>query len=117
MHNDAVVRTWLQAFHQATDEIADQMQTVARTGDEGDIANLREMKLRFQHMQEQVSGLTAEAGRTLGVFREFYANKGKAEALGKILEDNPGLDADSLKKLADTGQRPERSGSACAVSA
>jgi hypothetical protein len=104
MHNDAVVRTWLQAFHQATDEIADQMQKVAATGDEGDIATLREMKLRFQHMQEQVSGLTAEAGRTLGVFREFYANKGKAEALGKVLEDNPGLDADSLKKLADAGR-------------
>jgi hypothetical protein len=103
MHNDAVVRTWLQAFHQATDEIAAQMQTVARTGDEADIANLRDMKLRFQHMQEQVSGLTAEAGRTLGVFREFYANKGKAEALGKLLEDNPGMDAESLKKLADTG--------------
>lgn len=104
MHNDAVVRTWLQAFHQATDEISDQMQTVARTGDEADIANLRDMKLRFQHMQEQVSGLTAEAGRTLGVFREFYANKGKAEALGKVLADNPGLDADSLKKLADAGK-------------
>lgn len=104
MHNDAVVRTWLQAFHQATDEIADQMKTVANTGDDADIAKLREMKLRFQHMQEQVSGLTAEAGRTLGVFREFYANKGKAEALGKVLEDNPGLDADSLKKLADAGK-------------
>lgn len=104
MHNDAVVRTWLQAFHQATDEIADQMQTVARTGDENDIAKLRDMTLRFQHMQEQVSGLTAEAGRTLGVFREFYANKGKAEAIGKLLEDNPQLDADSLKKLADTGR-------------
>jgi hypothetical protein len=104
MHNDAVVRTWLQAFHQATDEIADQMQTVARTGDEADIGKLREMKLRFQHMQEQVSGLTAEAGRTLGVFREFYESKGKAEMLGKILEDNPGNDAVSLKKLADTGR-------------
>lgn len=104
MHNDAVVRTWLQAFHQATDEIAEQMQTVALTGDEADVAKLREMKLRFQHMQEQVSGLTAEAGRTLRVFRDFYENKGKAEALGKILEDNPGLDADSLKKLADAGR-------------
>lgn len=104
MHNDAVVRTWLQAFHQATDEIAGQMKTVAQTGDEADIAKLRDMKLRFQHMQEQVSGLTAEAGRTLGVFREFYANKGKAEALGKVLEDNPGLDAGSLKKLADAGK-------------
>jgi hypothetical protein len=104
MHNDAVVRTWLQAFHQATDEIAEQMRTVARTGDEADVAKLREMTLRFQHMQEQVSGLTAEAGRTLGVFREFYANKGKAEALGKLIEDNPGLDADSLKKLADAGR-------------
>jgi len=104
MHNDAVVRTWLQAFHQATDEIAGQMKTVAATGDEADIAKLRDMKLRFQHMQEQVSGLTAEAGRTLGVFREFYENKGKAEALGKVLEDNPGLDADSLKKLADAGK-------------
>jgi hypothetical protein len=104
MHNDAVVRTWLQAFHQASDEIAEQMATVARTGDETDVANLRDMTLRFQHMQEQVSGLTAEAGRTLGVFREFYANKGKAEAIGKLLEDNPGLDADSLKKLADAGK-------------
>jgi len=104
MHNDAVVRTWLRAFHQATDEIAGQMQKVAATGDEADIATLREMKLRFQHMQEQVSGLTAEAGRTLGVFREFYENKGKAEMLGKVLEDNPGLDADSLKKLADAGR-------------
>jgi hypothetical protein len=104
MHNDAVVRTWLQAFHQATDEIAEQMQTVARTGDETDIANLREMKLRFQHMQEQVSGLTAEAGRTLRVFRDFYESKGKAEMIGKVLEDNPGNDIDSLKKLADTGR-------------
>ena len=104
MHNDAVVRTWLQAFHQATDEIAEQMQTVARTGDETDIANLREMKLRFQHMQEQVSGLTAEAGRTLRVFRDFYESKGKAEAIGKVLEDNPGNDVESLKKLADTGR-------------
>jgi hypothetical protein len=104
MHNDAVVRTWLQAFHQASDEIAEQMSTVARTGDEPDVEKLRDMTLRFQHMQEQVSGLTAEAGRTLGVFREFYANKGKAEAIGKLLEDNPGLDADSLKKLADAGK-------------
>jgi hypothetical protein len=104
MHNDAVVRTWLQAFHQASDEIAEQMATVSRTGDEADVAKLRDMTLRFQHMQEQVSGLTAEAGRTLGVFREFYANKGKAEAIGKLLEDNPGLDADSLKRLADAGK-------------
>jgi hypothetical protein len=104
MHNDAVVRTWLQAFHQATNEIAEQMATVARTGSEADIAKLREMKLRFQHMQEQVSGLTAEAGRTLAVFREFYENKGKAEALGKLLEDNPGNDAVNLKKLADAGR-------------
>lgn len=104
MHNDAVVRTWLQAFHQASDEIAAQMATVARTGDEADVATLREMTLRFQHMQEQVSGLTAEAGRTLGVFREFYANKGKAEAIGKLIEDNPGLDAGSLKKLANAGK-------------
>lgn len=104
MHNDAVVRTWLQAFHQASDEIAAQMETVARTGDEADIAKLREMTLRFQHMQEQVSGLTAEAGRTLGVFREFYENKGKAEAIGKLIEENPGLDAASLKKLADAGK-------------
>lgn len=104
MHNDAVVCTWLQAFHQATDEISEQMKTVANTGDEADIAKLREMKLRFQHMQEQVSGLTAEAGRTLRVFRDFYDNKGKAEALGKILDDNPGNDMDSLKRLADTGK-------------
>jgi hypothetical protein len=108
MHNDAVVRTWLQAFHQASDEIAGQMATVARTGDETDVEKLRDMTLRFQHMQEQVSGLTAEAGRTLGVFREFYANKGKAEAIGKLLEDNPGLDADSLKKLADAGKGLEK---------
>ena len=40
------------------------------------VAKLREMKLRFQHMQEQVSGLTAEAGRTLRVFRDFYESKG-----------------------------------------
>lgn len=104
MHNDAVVRTWLQAFHQATDEIAEQMKVVANTGDEADIAKLRDMKLRFQHMQEQVSGLTAEAGRTLRVFRDFYESKGKAEAIGKVLEDNPGLDAGSLKRLADAGK-------------
>lgn len=103
MHNDAVVRTWLQAFHQATDEIAAQMQVVARTGDEAEVAKLREMKLRFQHMQEQVSGLTAEAGRTLRVFRDFYDARGKAEALGQLLEDHPGNDVDSLRKMAETG--------------
>ena len=101
MHNDAVVRTWLQAFHQATDEIAEQARKVKETGADTDVEKLREMKLRFQHMQEQVSGLTAEAGRTLRVFRDFYEAKGKAEAFSKVLEENPGNDVKSIKKMAD----------------
>lgn len=103
MHNDAVVRTWLQAFHQASDDIAAKMKEVSLNPTDTAVEELRDMKLRFAHMQEQVSGLTAEAGRTLGVFREFYEAKGKAEALGKVLEDNPGNDIDSLKKMAKAG--------------
>lgn len=106
MHNDAVVRTWLQAFIQASQDVAAAMQQAKMTRAPDDLAALDQKLLRFSHMQEQVSGLTAEAGRTLAVFREFYAAKQGAQAIGGFVKrytDNPDRSMEDLQRLADAG--------------
>ena len=108
MKNDAVVRTWLQGFLQASDEIGAQMRKAALTKSPEDLQALAEMRMRFAHMQEQVSGLTAEAGRTLRVFRDFYQARGAAEGIADIVQKHTGDSLEDLQNLANAGAELDR---------
>ena len=108
MKNDAVVRTWLQGFIQASDEMGAQMRKAALTKDPEDLQALAEMRMRFAHMQEQVSGLTAEAGRTLRVFRDFYQARGAAEEIADIVQKHTGDSLEDLQNLANAGAELDR---------
>jgi hypothetical protein len=108
MKNDAVVRTWLQAFIQASDDMGGLMRKAALTKAPEDLQALAEARMRFQHMQEQVSGLTAEAGRTLRVFRDFYQARGAAEGIADVVQKHTGDSLDDLQRLAEAGAELDR---------
>lgn len=59
-----------------------------------------EAKARHSMIQEQVSGITAEAGRALRAFREIEG-QGEAKAIGDFLQTATGKDLFQLKREAD----------------
>lgn len=76
----------------------------AAEGAESDLMAYAEARARHITIQEQVSGITAEAGRALRAFRELEGGE-QAKAVGQFLKENTGLDLFQLqeeaKKLAD----------------
>lgn len=82
----------------------------ASTGSEADLAIFKRAMAQHQAIQEQVSGLTAEAGRALGSFR-IVAESASAQnrAIREALESAGGADtvrfiADGVAQLEHAGQ-------------
>lgn len=74
----------------------------AAGGTDADILAYAEAKSRHQMIQEQVAGITAEAGRALRAFRAFEGAK-EAEQLGAFLEQSTGRTLFQLRREAQLG--------------
>lgn len=61
----------------------------AATGTDADVIAYAEAKARHQMIQEQVAGITAEAGRALGAFRKL-AGDAEAKQIGEFIETSEG---------------------------
>lgn len=71
----------------------------AATGGELEIAAYAEARSRHIMIQEQVAGVTAEAGRALRAFRKLEGGD-EAKALGEFLKEETGQDLFQLQKEA-----------------
>lgn len=74
----------------------------AATGSEADLMAYAEAKARHRMIQEQVSGITAEAGRALRAFRSLDGSA-ETKALGDFLEQATGRTLNQLKDEAKLG--------------
>lgn len=74
----------------------------AATGSDADVLAYAEAKARHVMIQEQVSGVTAEAGRALRAFHKLEGMK-EAELLGDFLRENTGQDLYQLRREAKRG--------------
>lgn len=75
----------------------------AAGGTDGDILNFQEAMTRHMAIQEQVSGITAEAGRALSAFRITAAANKEAKAISEFLDSMGGRTPieDIARKLSD----------------
>ncbi len=82
----------------------------AAEGEESDLMAYAEARARHITIQEQVSGITAEAGRALRAFQQLEGGA-EAKAVGEFLKENTGLDLFQLQQeakqlsLLDTTQK------------
>lgn len=74
----------------------------AALGEESDLMAYAEARGRHIMIQENLSGVTAEAGRALRALRAFreIGGEGEAEAIGDFLKENTGLDLFQLQEEA-----------------
>lgn len=89
---------------QSATEVRDAMQKAA-TGSDADVMAYAEAKMRHQMIQEQVAGITAEAGRALRAFRDMSSLEGarEAAAMGDFLKDATGRTLFQLREEAQRG--------------
>ncbi|MCK1479330.1 hypothetical protein IVB27_32470 [Bradyrhizobium sp. 197] len=76
----------------------------AATGSEAEIMAYAEAKQRHRMIQEQVSGLTAEAGRALRAFRKLEGQQ-EAKQLDAFLKDATGKTLFQLQREAQLGMQ------------
>lgn len=86
---------------QSASEVRNAM-TLAADGEDTDVMAYAEAKARHIMIQEQVSGITAEAGRALRAFRELEGSE-EAKATGDFLKQATGQDLFQLKEEAKLG--------------
>jgi len=86
---------------ESANSVRDAMAKAAHGTDE-DLLAYAEAKSRHQMIQEQVSGITAEAGRALRAFRDLEGAK-EAKALGDFLKDTTGKTLHQLREEAQLG--------------
>lgn len=84
---------------QSADEVR-EAALKARNGTDEDKLAFHETALKHAAIQEQVAGLTAEAGRALASFKIMAKGTGEAKDIGKILAEMGGRDT-----LADIAQK------------
>lgn len=75
----------------------------AAEGTDEDVMKYAEVRARHQMIQEQVAGITAEAGRALRAFRSLEGGQ-DAKAVGEILKQQTGKDLFQLKQEAQLMQ-------------
>lgn len=71
----------------------------AANGDEISLKEYAEARIRHMMVQEQVSGITAEAGRALRAFQKLEGGA-EAKALGELIKENTNLDLFQLQREA-----------------
>lgn len=86
---------------QSATDLRDFMSKAA-TGSDADVLKYAEAKSRHIMIQEQVSGITAEAGRALRAFHKLEGGA-EAQALGDFLKQTTGKDLFQLKEEAKLG--------------
>jgi hypothetical protein len=86
---------------QSATRVRDAMAKAA-SGSDADVMAYAEAKARHQMIQEQVAGITAEAGRALRAFRSIEGIK-DAQQLGDFLQQNTGKTLFQLKREAQLG--------------
>lgn len=74
----------------------------AVAGDHGALLELAEARARHLMIQEQVSGITAEAGRALRAFRSMDGFR-DAQAMSAFLKETQGLDLNQMLLFAEKG--------------
>lgn len=82
-------------------DVRDKM-SMAATGTDADVIAYAEAKTRHNMIQEQVAGLTAEAGRALQAFRKL-GGSAEAKAVGDFLKDATGRTLNQLRMEAKLG--------------
>ncbi len=90
---------------QSANDVRNLMNKAAQGGEDAVMA-YAEAKARHIMIQEQVSGITAEAGRALRAFRELEGGK-EAHALGDFLKQATGKDLFQLQEEARLGSQLE----------
>lgn len=103
LRNDDEVRVAIQSMIQSADNVSELMKKAALTDDPADLIAFQEARMRHSVIQEQVSGLTAEWGRTGNVFQEFSDNVKDAQSLGRFLKDKKGESIDDLRAMVKAG--------------
>ncbi len=78
----------------------------AADGTDDDVMAYAEAKARHVMIQEQVSGITAEAGRALRAFRKIEGSD-EAKAVGDFLKDATGRTLNQLREEAKFGAKLE----------
>ena len=86
---------------QSATSVRDLMAKAA-AGTDADVMAYAEAKARHRMIQEQVAGLTAEAGRALRAFRKLEGEEGVKD-LGVFLEQNTGRTLFQLRQEAKLG--------------
>lgn len=86
---------------QSATSVRDAMATAA-TGDDNAVLAYAQAKARHQMIQEQVSGITAEAGRALRAFHKLEGQE-EAQMVGDFLKQATGKDLFQLKEEAKLG--------------
>lgn len=76
-----------------------ELATKAANGSEADLMAYAEAKARHTMVQDQVSGVTAEAGRALAAFRSLEGSK-EAKLVGDFLQKQTGKDLFQLQAEA-----------------
>lgn len=87
---------------QSATDVRDAMAKAA-DGTEADVMAYAEAKTRHLMIQEQVSGITAEAGRALRAFRAIGEDGDKIKAVGEFLKGAVGKTLFQLKEEAQLG--------------
>ena len=90
---------------QSATEVRDAMRKAA-TGTDSDVLAYAEARERHRTIQEQVAGITAEAGRALRAFRSL-AGQQEAAVLGDFLKENTGKTLYQLRREAQLGLQLE----------
>lgn len=90
---------------QSATQVRDAMAKAAN-GTEADVMAYAEVKQRHRMIQEQVAGLTAEAGRALRAFRKLEGQQ-EAKQLDAFLKDATGKTLFQLQREAQLGMQLE----------
>jgi hypothetical protein len=100
--NAEQIRAARKLLVQSATHVRDLMDKAA-DGTDQDVINYAEARARHQMIQEQVAGITAEAGRALRAFQKMEGFT-EAQALGEFLKAQTGKDLFQLKQEAQLGK-------------
>lgn len=100
LQNDADLRVSIQGMVQSAEQVTQLAKDAHLSGDPKDLIKFQEAWMRHDVLQETVSGLTAEWGRTGNVFQEFRERVKDTRQLGEFLKEKRGRSVDDLRDLA-----------------
>lgn len=100
LQNDADLRVSIQGMVQSAEQVTQLAKQAHLSNDPKDLIKFQEAWMRHDILQETVSGLTAEWGRTGNVFQEFRERVKDTRQLGEFLKEKRGRSVEDLRDLA-----------------